>query len=423
MVKLLRQNAVQIILVIVAFLLFLGSGSGLLNFNLHAGGIITLNTGPQGMASGSSFFEVVKSAEFIVLLVSGTILSVVLPMVSPIGASLLTLAATIPTLYLGYRHAGGHPMIPMEFGLLTILVIFGVSVLLSYFRLTHSREKMIGIFGQYVPPQLAAEIARHPERISLDGESRRLTVFFCDLQQFSGVAEQLNPKQLAALLNEYFTEMTEALYRHGATIDKYIGDSIMAFWGAPLPVSDHAHRAVLAAFEMHKVIEGLVTRFVKRGWPAPNLGIGINTGLMNVGNMGSKYRIAYTVVGDAVNLAARLESLTRTYAVPTIVGETTRSECPDVVFRTLDIVQVRGKHNLTRIYEPLCLESELNDELRQKLEIHEHAMELYLDGNRAGAVAALERLKADWPDDDFYPAILHKLESKELLQQNSGDPN
>jgi adenylate cyclase len=297
----------------------------------------------------------------------------------------------------------------MEFGLLTILVIFGISVLLSYFRLTHSREKMIAIFGQYVPPQLAAEIARHPERVSLDGESRRLTVFFCDLQQFSGVAEQLNPKQLAALLNEYFTEMTDVLYRHGATIDKYIGDSIMAFWGAPLPVSDHAHRAVLAAFEMHKVIEELVTRFVKRGWPAPALGIGINTGLMNVGNMGSKYRIAYTVVGDAVNLAARLESLTRTYHVPTIVGDTTRSECVGVVFRTLDIVQVRGKHNLTRIYQPLCLESELNDELRQKLEKHERAMELYLDGNHAEAIAALTQMKADWPEDDFYPAILRKL--------------
>jgi adenylate cyclase len=297
----------------------------------------------------------------------------------------------------------------MEFGLLTILVIFGVSVLLSYFRLTHSRQKMISIFGQYVPPQLAAEIGRYPERVSLDGEARRLTVFFCDLQHFSGVAEQLNPKQLAALLNEYFTEMTEVLYRHGATIDKYIGDSIMAFWGAPLPIPDHARRAVLAALEMHKVIARLAEQFIKRGWPGPSMGIGINTGLMNVGNMGSKYRIAYTVVGDAVNLAARLESLTRTYQVPTIVGETTRQECEGVIFRSLDIVQVRGKHNRTRIYQPLCLESELNDELRQKLEMHERAMDLFLDGRSSEAAAALERMKTDWPDDDFYPAILHKL--------------
>lgn len=408
MLKKARENLVQTLLVLIVFLVFLSSGSGLLDFGFHSTGAVRLHTDLFGI-SGFALPPVVKSIQFIVLLLTGMVLTVALPMLNPIAASLLTLGATIPTLVLGFHDGGGHVLLPMEFALLTILVIFGVNVLLSYFRLTHSRSEMIGVFRQYIPPQLVDEISRNPDQVSLEGDARRLTVFFCDLQHFSGVAEQLNPKQLATLLNEYFTDMTEVLFRHGATIDKYIGDSIMAFWGAPLAVPDHATRAVLAAFEMHKVIERLAAGFVRRGWPGPTMGIGINTGMMNVGNMGSKYRIAYTVVGDAVNLASRLESLTRTYSVPTIVGEATRSECTGVVFRTLDIVQVRGKHNRTRIYQPVCLESDMSDALRDKLERHEQAVELYLEGQHGKAESALESLRAESPDDEFYLAILRKL--------------
>ena len=261
-------------------------------------------------------------------------------------------------------------------------------------------------------PQLVAEISKQPGRLNLEGESKYLTVFFCDLQNFTGVAEQLNPKQLARLLNEYFTVMTEILYSHGATIDKYIGDSIMTFWGAPLTQTDHAKRAVLSALEMQEEIKRLSETFVKRGWPGPTMGIGINTGMMNVGNMGSKYRITYTVVGDAVNLASRLETLTRTYHVPTIISETTMKESSGILFRALDVVQVRGKHNKTKIFEPICNENDADETLRKKLKQHEQAMEFYFAENWQQARLGIEQLKKEYSEDRLYPVMLDKILSK-----------
>lgn len=410
MKSLLLQRWPRIAFIAAVFLVFLLNALGVLDFNLQSGGAIRLRWalfGPHG--GGLHLPPIAWSAEFLVLLFSGLLLCVLLPLLSPIRASLLTLVAALPQLYLGVTAPPRAALLPMEFSVLTIGVIYGVNVLIGYFEETHSKHKIIGLFGHYVPPELVDEISRHPEHLSMEGESRRLTVFFCDLQNFSSVGEQLNPRQLALLLNEYFTEMTEVLFRFGATIDKYIGDSIMAFWGAPVPQTDHARRAILASFEMHRTIGKLQQNFIRRGWPAPDMGIGINTGLMNVGNMGSRYRIAYTVVGDAVNLASRLETLTRSYLVPTIVSESTRDECSGILFRSLDIVQVRGKHNRTRIYQPLCPEQEADDTIRNALALHEQAMELYFAERWDTARAALERLREANPEDRFYPAILNKV--------------
>ncbi|MBF8270204.1 MAG: adenylate/guanylate cyclase with Chase sensor, partial [Gammaproteobacteria bacterium] len=191
-------------------------------------------------------------------------------------------------------------LVPMEYSLLTVLILYSVNVLISYFRVTHARQKIIEVFGQYVPPDVVSEINKHPGQVNMEGESRRLTVFFCDLQNFTGTAEQLNPKQLSALLNEYLSSMSEILFKHGATIDKYIGDSIMAFWGAPLPQADHARRAVLSSFAMHEKIQHLSEQFINKGWPGPKMGIGMNTGMMNVGNMGSRYATWVPGIGSLI---------------------------------------------------------------------------------------------------------------------------
>jgi adenylate cyclase len=182
----------------------------------------------------------------------------------------------------------------------------------------------------------------------------------------------------------------------------------MAFWGAPLPQPDHARRAILASFEMHRGIQRLAEDFMRRGWPGPAMGIGINTGMMNVGNMGSRYRISYTVVGDSVNLASRLETLTRTYRVPTIVSEFTRDECDDIAFRTLDIVQVRGKHNRTRIYQPLCEKRELSDTLLSRLTQHERGIEHMFAGRWPEAGRVFQELNEEDPGDPLYPVLLRK---------------
>ena len=352
------------------------------------------------------------------LLGVGMILCVLLPVLKPVHASILTVLCTIPSIYINAANPLRNPLVPMEYSLLIILMIYAVNVLFTYFNETRNKQKIIEIFGQYIPPELVSEISKQPEATNLSGESRKLTVFFCDLINFSGVAEQLNPKQLVMLLNEYFTAMTAILYKHGATIDKYIGDSIMAFWGAPIAHEDHARRAVLAAFEMHIEIKRLSGEFIKKGWPGPTMGIGINTGMMNVGNMGSRYRVSYTVIGDAVNLGSRLQTLTRTYHVPTVVGEETAQSIEDVVFMELDTVVARGKRKQTRIYQPVCMKDELTDEVRDRMALHREALENYYAGQFATADRLFKDLRETGVYEQYYSHMLDVIAHRSGANSN-----
>lgn len=400
----------RIAILLIVFLYFAGNASGLLDVSLSQGLELRTALFISPLDGALNLPPAVRSAEFLALLACGALLSVLLPVLSPIRGAMLTVALMIVPIGLGQVDPLGRAYVPMEYTLLMIAVLFILHVLCSYFIETQSKQRIIRVFGQYVPPSLVSEISRQPDALDLEGDARRLTVFFCDMQDFSGIAEQLNPRQLARMLNEYFTRMTEILFRYGATIDKYIGDSIMAFWGAPLPQADHARRAVLASFDMHREVARLGEDFARRGWPGTTIGIGVNTGIMNVGNMGSKYRLAYTVVGDAVNLASRLESLTRTYRVPTIVSEATRDECPGIAFRTLDVVQVRGKVNRTLICEPLGPESDLDSNTRVWLEQHEIGIDHYLGGDLAQAAAVFERLQRERPQDPYYRYMIGRLQ-------------
>jgi adenylate cyclase len=340
---------------------------------------------------------------------SGLLLAFMLPLLSPIGASLFVLLLAIPPFWMEWQYPGRRNAVPMEFSLLVLLVLFGINVLLKYFAETRQQQKLRDRFSQYVPPQIVDELGRKSRELTMDGESRFLTVFFCDLRNFTGMSEQLDPKDVVKVLNEYFTAMTGVLHRYGATIDKYVGDSIMAFWGAPLPQEDHAQRAVLASFDMHKEMHTLAGIFHARGLPTPTIGIGINSGIMNVGNMGSRYRLAYTVIGDPVNLAFRLQGNTREYGVSTIVGANTAKAFPDMVFRELDTVTVRGKTTRSHIYEPVCLKTELTPAMVIKLTRHEEALQAYYGNDRGRAERLFDALFTDYPDDPYYPAILGKL--------------
>ena len=402
-----NRHGVRILLVSFVFLIFLSNGIGLLELGLvnKPGFFVTSKLLSQIQADNISLFQVLKSVDVIAFILVGVLLSALLPVLSPIMASGLTFLCMLVPFAISYYLPAQNALIPMEYSLLTILIIYIFNVLISYFVEVQAKQALVQTFSQYVPPEVATEISRYPDRINMDGEAKRLTVFFSDLQNFTSVSEQLNPKQLARLLNEYFTAMTEVLYGHGATIDKYIGDSIMAFWGAPLPQEDHATRAIRASFDMHREIERLCETFVSRGWPAPDMSIGINTGIMNVGNMGSKYRVAYTVVGDAVNLASRVEHLTRTYRVPTIVTESTMKEAANYIYREVDTVQVRGKHNQTRIYSPICHKDDANETLARELENHRIALNFYYDRNWSEARVRFEKLQKEF-ESPCYASML-----------------
>ena len=155
----------------------------------------------------------------------------------------------------------------------------------------------------------------------------------------------------------------------------------MTFWGAPISQEDHARRAVMASFDMQEAVKELSAEYVEKGWPEQTMGIGVNTGMMNVGNMGSRFRLAYTVIGDSVNLSSRLQVMTRVYNVPTICGEETANLVDDVEFMELDTVHVRGKKIISRIFHPVGMKSSISESKRKILDSHKQALNLYYEKN------------------------------------------
>jgi adenylate cyclase len=236
----------------------------------------------------------------------------------------------------------------------TILGNYGA--ITSYQFLTEARQRRMlrKAFQYYLHPAVVEQISQHPERLALGGEKRELTVLFSDIRGFSTFAETLTPERLVQLLNEYFTAMTQAVFAEDGLLDKYIGDAIMAVYGAPLAMPEHAYRACQTALRMLEALATLQPRWQARGLPVIHIGIGINSGPMVVGNMGSDVHFAYTAMGDEVNLGSRLEGVTKEYGASIIISETTWQYVNDrLATRELDIIRVKGKEHPTRIFELL----------------------------------------------------------------------
>jgi adenylate cyclase len=241
------------------------------------------------------------------------------------------------------------------------------------------------------------------------GESREMTVLFSDVRDFTSISEGLTPEGLKDMMNAYLTEMTEVIQEQRGTIDKYIGDAIMSFWGAPLNDPEHALHGVEAALAMQKRIRKLDTEFVKRGWPILNIGVGLNNGEMNVGDMGSKFRRAYTVMGDAVNLASRLEGLTKEYGVGVLVSENIVKAAQGFVYREVDKVVVKGRQEGVSIYEPIGKVGEVGETVLTEIERFHKALESYRKQQWDQAEQILKTLSAAAPDHKLYRLYLKRL--------------
>jgi adenylate cyclase len=302
----------------------------------------------------------VVGAEVLILLVSGLLLSLLLPALSPIWSMLLSLGLMSAICLLNALVWHSNLVLPLSSSLTLVTTLFVMNMSYGFLLEARAKRQITGLFGQYVHPELVSEMSREPDRFSMQSRSLDMTVLFSDVCEFTSISEQLSAADLSALMNEYLSAMTEVIQKYRGTVDKYIGDAIMAFWGAPLDDPEHAHNAVKVAMDMQARAVLLRGTFAAKGWPELYLGIGVNTGTMNVGNMGSKFRMAYTAMGDAVNLGARLEGLTRQYGVGIIVGEETRARLPGIVFRELDRVRVKGRNEPVTIYEPLGEQGKLD---------------------------------------------------------------
>lgn len=255
-------------------------------------------------------------------------------------------------------------------------------------------------FKKYIPAELVQQLIRNGEEIDASGERRRLTIFFSDIADFSTISEQLTPNELSSQISEYLTEMTAIILRHGGTVDKYIGDSIMAFWGAPNETPHHATQACLAAIECNHRLKVLSKEWASQGRPVLKTRIGLNTGDVVVGNIGSDQRLSYTAMGDPVNLASRLEGLNKEYATSIIISQSVLNELPDeFVYRLLDIVVVKGKTEPVPIYELVSRKGDVTGSDAEFLEMFGKAVQSYLDKEWDRAIFRFEKLLTLRQDD------------------------
>jgi adenylate cyclase len=261
---------------------------------------------------------------------------------------------------LGSIYVGLNTFTFASYGLWVNLVFPVATVVLTqvvitvHRSLTEERQKrqIRRAFQYYLHPSVVEHVTQHPELLTLGGEARELTVLFSDIWNFTSISERLTPEALVQLLNEYLSAMTQLVFEDDGLLDKYIGDALMAVYGAPLLMPDHAYRACHTALRMLERLQTLHPRWRERGFPEIDIRVGINTGTMVVGNMGSDLRLTYTAMGDAVNLGSRLEGVNKTYGTHIIIGESTWEQVQDrIATRELDAVRVKGKATAVRIFE------------------------------------------------------------------------
>ncbi|ATX79484.1 adenylate cyclase [Mariprofundus aestuarium] len=289
----------------------------------------------------------------------------------------------------------------------------------NYMVEARQRHFVTSAFGQYLSPDVVKALVDNPERLLLGGEVRTMTAFFSDIAGFSTISEKLTPEELVSLLNEYLTEMCDIIGKYHGTVDKFEGDAIMAFWGAPIYRDDHAHLALLASLEMQQRLEELRGKWAAEGKDQLYVRMGINSGLMLVGNMGSRTRMNYTIMGDAVNLASRLEAANKFYGTHLMISQKTKVLAGDqFTVRELDAIQVVGKKKPVHVYELLGKKGDVAENRLAATLLFEEGLTCYRKGDFVSAktnfTAVFDQVPGDPPAIEFLRRIeaLDKTESQ-----------
>ncbi len=347
--------------------------------------------------------------ELFLLLVAALLTVFLLPRLSPLNA-LLFLVTTLAVIMASnlWFWSSLSLIVPLASLLSFTLIASLLQINYGFFVESRNKRHLSKVFGQYIPPSLVGEMDDSGEDASLEGEARDMSVLFTDVRGFTTLSENLDARELTQLMNEFLTPITGAIQEHRGTIDKYMGDCVMAFWGAPLPDESHAQNAVLAGLHIIEVVEELRAAFALKGWPPISVGVGVASGEMNVGNMGSEFRIAYTVMGDVVNLGSRLEGLTKEYGVDMIISKGALERLDNIIVRELDLVQVKGKNEPIAIFEPLGLATKVSMESKAAAATFAEALVDYRNQKWDQAEEKLRRLK-DLSDDLLYTIYLQRI--------------
>ena len=342
--------------------------------------------------------------EVVILILSGLTLAFALPLLSApkaVAASVLIIGSLVGLNF--WLYLAGGLVLPLASALVMALMAFALNMSYGYFVESKSKRDLANLFGTYVPPELVDEMVKDASSYSMKATTKELTVMFCDMRGFTQMSETMEPTQLQALLNTVFSRLTDQIRANRGTIDKYMGDCVMAFWGAPVDTPDHASLAVKTALEMASAIRSLNEEHRAKGLPEIGIGIGLNTGTMCVGDMGSDVRRSYTVIGDSVNLGSRLEGLSKTYGVDIVVSESTRKLAPDFAWHELDKVRVKGKDVAVTIFWPLAPLDKVDSGKATELKTWTQALKAY----RA----------QDWDQFDVQLLNLQRLNANKYLYQ------
>lgn len=340
--------------------------------------------------------------DLLAILLMGAVIGAALPRVSALAgliSAVFLFAAHI--VVSGYLFNRWGIWLNVAYPLIALVLTYVSLTSYSFFTEEREKRKIRGTFRYYLPDTVIEEMLRHPEKLRLGGEEKVATVLFSDLMGFSGYSERYTPHEMVTFLNEYFEEMTAKIFLCGGMLGAYIGDELMALFGAPLPQEDHARQACMAALEMRSRLVELQTVWADAGRPALDARIGVNSGRMLVGNMGSSFRYSYTVLGDDVNLASRLEGLSGIYGTRILIGENTYSLLGDAfLVRHVDLVAVKGRDRPLRIYELLGRAgAQLPSGQATCLTWYEKGLEDYLKRRWRDAIPLFEEALAHWPAD------------------------
>ncbi len=355
------------------------------------------------------------------VLSTGLLLAVVLPLLS--AASAVLLSAGVVGVLIGlnlWLYVAQGLALPLATAVAMSMLAFALNMAYGYFVESRSKRELAAQFATYVPPELVEEMVKQPEKYTMQAANRELTVMFCDMRGFTAMSERMEPLQLQALLNEVFSRLTHIIRAHRGTIDKYMGDCVMAFWGAPVATSEHAHLAVAAALEMAQAVAQLNIDHRARDLPEIGVGIGLNTGIMCVGDMGSDIRRSYTVIGDAVNLGSRLEGLSKHYGTSIVVSESTQALAPSFAWQQMDLVRVKGKAQAVPIYQPLSTLQALTPQRAEHLALWTQFLMSYRLQQWAQCDDLLSKLT-----ESAYASVLHELYARRVAERRSApkDPD
>ena len=346
------------------------------------------------------------------MLILGISLSIVIARVRPLMATLVAIGALIAYATVNeliFSHL--RLWLTVVYPGLTILLVFGGVITYRIMTEEKKKKEIKEAFTHYVAPTLVNDILKDPTKLVLGGEERRLTVLFSDIRGFTTISESLQPQVLVKLMNDYLTPMTDIVLKHDGTIDKYMGDAIMAFWGAPIWQEDHPVRACKAALEMLEKLAVLQKEWEARGIPRLDIGVGLSTGNLTVGNMGSKTRFDYTVMGDSVNLGSRLEGMNKEYGTRIIVPKYTYEDVKnEFILRRLDVIKVKGKKIPIRIYE-LMAHKDAGDRLREAAGLFEAGLVAYMARDWDRADSFFQKTLAIRPNDGPSTIFIERVRS------------